>query len=218
MLIDIITIFPEMFTGFISESIIHRALENNLVTINIHNLRDDTTDKHKKVDDRPYGGGPGMILTPEPVFRAVEGLAKKYSSPTYKILLTPQGKRFTQTKARQLAGEKNLLLLCGHYEGFDERIRQGFQWDEISIGDYVLTGGEVPAMVVMDAVIRLIPGVLGNPDSAEDESFSNGSDELEYPQYTRPPEFRGMKVPDILLSGHHQAIKKWRQGQKKTRS
>ncbi|MCK5578024.1 MAG: tRNA (guanosine(37)-N1)-methyltransferase TrmD [Planctomycetes bacterium] len=217
MIIDVITLFPQMFQGFLMESIIHRAQKAKLVRINLHNLRDYTLNKHRKVDDRPYGGGPGMVLSPEPIFRAVEHLEKN-KRRSHKILLTPQGKRFTQTKAKKLSQEKRLILLCGHYEGFDERVRQGFDWDEISIGDYVLTGGELPAMVVLDAIIRLRPGVLGNPTSLKDESFSIKGKQLDYPQYTRPPKFRELTVPDVLLSGHHQAISKWRQKQSRKRT
>ncbi len=203
MNIDILTIFPEMFTGFVNSSIIKRAIDNNKVTINIHNFRDYSTDKHKRVDDYAFGGGQGMVLMPQPIFDAVENIKK---DNTKVILLTPQGKQYNQKMAYKLSKEKNLLFICGHYEGFDERIRT-LADEEISIGDYVLTGGELASMVITDSVVRLLPDVI-NEDSHEKDSFNNNL--LDYPVYTRPANFRGMKVPDVLLSGHHANIEKYR--------
>jgi tRNA (guanine37-N1)-methyltransferase len=200
---SIFTLFPEMFRGPLDESIIARARERGLIEIALHNPRDATTDRHHVVDDYPYGGGAGMVMKPEPLFAAVEAIYQ--GGPI--ILLTPQGRLFTQAIARELAAEPRLTLLCGHYEGFDERIRVHLATDEISIGDFVLTGGELAAMAIVDAVARLLPGVLA-ADSTEEESHSTGL--LEYPQYTRPPEFRGWSVPEILLSGNHAAIARWR--------
>jgi tRNA (guanine37-N1)-methyltransferase len=208
MKIDVLTLFPAMFAGPLDESIIMRARKAGLLDLKIHNLRDWTHDRHKTVDDRPFGGGPGMLLKPEPIFEAVEQLA---GPATKVILLSPSGRKFDQAMARQLAAETDLLLITGHYEGFDERVRETLADDELSIGDYVLTNGALPAMVVIDAVARLLPGVLGDDESSHDESFSAGL--LEYPQYTRPAEFRGMRVPDILVSGNHAEIENWRREQ-----
>jgi tRNA (guanine37-N1)-methyltransferase len=209
MIIDIITLFPDIFKGFLETSIIKQAKIKEFVEINLHNLRDFTLDKHKKVDDQTYGGGPGMVLMVEPVCRAIEYLETHGREEFHKVLLTPQGRPFHQSVALELAQKKGLILLCGHYEGFDERIRTLFNWDEISIGHYVLTGGEIPAMVITDAVVRLIPGVLGNPDSVKHESFMQEG-HLDHPHYTRPRVFRGQSVPEVLLSGHHAKIKEWR--------
>jgi len=208
MKIDVLTLFPAMFAGPLDESIIMRARKAGLLDLKIHNLRDWAHDRHKTVDDRPFGGGPGMLLKPEPIFEAVEHLARP---ATKVILLSPSGRKFDQAMARQLAAESDLLLVTGHYEGFDERVREALADDELSIGDYVLTNGALPAMVVIDAVARLLPGVLGDDESSHDESFSAGL--LEYPQYTRPAEFRGMRVPDILVSGNHAEIENWRREQ-----
>ncbi len=208
MKIDVLTLFPGMFVGPLDESIVKRARERGLLDLQIRNLRDWTHDRHKTVDDRPFGGGPGMVLKPEPLFEAVEALAKPN---TRVILMSPSGRKFTQAIARELAGREHLLLISGSYEGFDERVRQGLAHDDLSIGDYVLTNGALPVMVVIDVVTRLLPGVLGDDESAKEESFSH--DLLEYPHYTRPAEFRGMKVPEILLSGHHAEIAKWRHEQ-----
>ena len=208
MRIDVLTLFPGMFSGPLDESIVGRARERGLIDLHIVNLRDFAHDRHQTVDDRPFGGGPGMLLKPEPLFEAVESLA---DSATRVILLAPGGRRFTQSTARELAQCERLLLVCGSYEGFDERVREQLADDEISIGDFVLTNGALPAMVLIDAVTRLIPGVLGDDESSREESFSVGL--LEYPQYTRPAEFRGMKVPEVLLSGHHEEIAKWRREQ-----
>jgi tRNA (guanine37-N1)-methyltransferase len=213
MKIDVLTLFPGMFAGPLDESIVRRARDTGRLSLQIHNLRDYTHDRHRTVDDKPFGGGPGMLLKPEPVFEAVEHLADEQ---TRVILLTPAGRRFNQALARELAQAEHLLLVCGSYEGFDERIREALADDELSIGDFVLTNGALPAMVVVDAVVRLLPGVLGDDESAREESFSQ--DGLEYPQYTRPAEFRGMKVPEVLLSGHHAEIAKWRAQQARRRT
>ena len=201
---DIFTLFPEMFQGPFSESILKRAQEQGLLSIALHNIRDVTTDKHHVVDDYPYGGGAGMVMKPEPIFTAVESIYQ--SGPI--ILLTPQGRLFNQQIAPALAQETGITLICGHYEWIDERVREHLVSDELSIGDYVLTGGELAAMIVVDAVSRLIPGVLGGSESTSEESHSGNL--LEYPHYTRPPEFRGWRVPDILLSGNHAQIARWR--------
>ncbi|MBV9231829.1 MAG: tRNA (guanosine(37)-N1)-methyltransferase TrmD [Chloroflexi bacterium] len=200
---DIFTLFPAMFQGPFTESILKRAQERGLLSIALHNIRDATTDKHHIVDDYPYGGGAGMVMKPEPIFTSIENVYQ--SGPI--ILLTPQGRLFSQQIARTLAQEPRVTLLCGHYEGFDERVCQHLVTDELSIGDYVLTGGELAAMVIVDAVSRLIPGVLAEGSTEEESHTSNL---LEYPQYTRPPEFRGWRVPDVLLSGHHEQIARWR--------
>ena len=210
MKIDVLTLFPGMFKGPLDESIIQRAREAGLLSLSIHNLRDYTHDRHRTVDDRPFGGGPGMLLKPEPIFEAVEALSV---SGTHVVLLTPAGRPLTQRVARELAGREHLLLICGSYEGVDERVREALVDDALTIGDYVLTNGALPAMVLIDVVSRLIPGVLGDGESASEESFNNGL--LEYPHYTRPAEFRGMKVPEVLLSGHHAEIEAWRAEQAK---
>lgn len=212
MKIDVLTIFPDIFKPVLNESILKRAQKKGLVAIKVHNLRDYSQDKHRKVDDRPFGGGPGMVFTPEPIFRAVKRLkTKDQRLKTKVVLLSPQGKKLNQVLAKKLSRCKHLILICGHYEGIDERVRIKLVDEEISIGDYVLTGGELPAMVLVDAIIRLIPGVLGDKSSNESDSFCQGL--LEYPQYTRPASFRGMNVPEILLSGNHQNIAKWRREQ-----
>ncbi|HOY10802.1 MAG TPA: tRNA (guanosine(37)-N1)-methyltransferase TrmD [Candidatus Omnitrophota bacterium] len=206
---DIITIFPAVFEPVFNESIIKRAKEKKKVQIRVHDLRTYSRDKHKKVDDRPFGGGPGMVMTPQPLFDAVKRIKGRRKAKV--LLMCPGGTPLTQKKARSLAQERNLILICGHYEGVDERVRQAVVDESLSVGDYVLTGGEVPAMTVVDAVTRLIPGVLGKEASLEDESFEKGL--LEYPHYTRPADFRGMKVPEVLLSGHHADITRWRHEQ-----
>lgn len=211
MRIDILTLFPNMFTGVVNESILKKAMELGKVQYHITNFRDFSTDKHQAVDDYPYGGGAGMVLKPEPIFHAVEHIESVTNSSPRVILLCPQGERYTQKKAEQLAREEHLLFICGHYEGYDERIRENLVTDEISIGDFVLTGGELAAMVVVDSIVRLLPGVLGNEDSPVLDSFSTGL--LEHPHYTRPAEFRGMRVPDVLLSGNHKLIDEWRRKQ-----
>lgn len=212
MRIDILCLFPEMFVSPFDCSIIKRARERGLVEVVVHNIRDYTHDKHHTVDDYAYGGGPGMVLKPEPIFEAVESIKKQvdYSGLPI-ILLTPQGRLFTQQVARELALHQNIMLVCGHYEGVDERVREHLITDEISIGDYVLSGGELAAMVVVDAVVRLIPGVLGSPLSFHSDSHSNGL--LEYPQYTRPEVYRSWSVPAVLLSGNHGEIARWRRQQ-----
>jgi tRNA (guanine37-N1)-methyltransferase len=213
MKIDVLTLFPAMFAGPLDESIVKRAREAKLLDLKIHNLRDWTHDRHKTVDDKPFGGGPGMLLKVEPLFEAIESLQRE---KTKVILLSPSGRKFSQEIAHELSKQEDLLLVCGSYEGFDERVREALADDELSIGDYVLTNGALPAMVVIDAVARLLPGVLGDDESSHDESFSHGL--LEYPQYTRPAEFRGMKVPEVLLSGNHAEIEKWRREQAKLRT
>jgi len=213
MKIDVLTLFPEMFVGPLDVSIIKRARAGGILDLQIHNLRDHTHDRHRTVDDKPFGGGPGMVLKPEPIFEAVDRLA---TDETCVVLMTPIGRTFDQAVARELAQQGHLLFICGSYEGFDERVREALADDELSIGDYVLTNGGLAAMVVIDAVTRLLPGALGDDESAHDESFSKGM--LEYPHYTRPAEFRGMKVPEVLLSGNHAEIQKWRQEQAKRRT
>jgi len=213
MLIDVITIFPEMLDGFIGQSMMKRAASAGHVTFNLINLRDFTDDKHRTTDDRPFGGGPGMVMKPGPIFRAVESVRTEASRV---ILMCPQGVPFTQRRAQELSDEEHLIFICGHYEGIDERIRQELVDEEISIGDYVLTNGVLPSAVVMDAVVRLRPGVLGGEGAAEQESFSE--ELLEYPQYTRPAEFRGMEVPAELVSGDHAAVAKWRREQAEKRT
>src|ERR1051325_11076809 len=219
MQFDVFTILPEIFPTYLDTSILKRARERGLINVNVHNIRDYTHDKHHTTDDTPYGGGGGMVMKPEPIFESTESVLGLASPPTQPepaskipvILLTPQGRVFTQRIAEELAQHDRILLLCGRYEGIDERIREHLVTDEISIGDYVLTGGEIPALILIDAVSRLIPDVLGDPTGAEDDSHSMGL--LEYPHYTRPPEFRGWKVPDVLLSGDHAKIEKWRREQ-----
>jgi len=225
MQFEVFTLLPEVFPSYLDTSILKRARERGLITVNVHNIRDYTRDKHHTTDDQPYGGGGGMVMKPEPVFEAIEtvlGLASPPPSGTHQtppepasnipiILLTPQGRVFNQSIAKELSQHKKIALLCGRYEGIDERIRENLVTDEISIGDYVLTGGEIPALILIDAVSRLLPDVLGDPTGAEDDSHAMGL--LEYPHYTRPPEFRGSKVPDVLLSGDHKKIDQWRREQ-----
>jgi len=218
MRVDVLTLFPEMFAGVFGSSILGKAGEKGIVSLNTVNFRDFANNKHNTVDDTPYGGGGGMVLKAEPIFGAVEHLLEQKEKTGHGdakkpriILMCPQGKPFSQEIARELSEESHLIFICGHYEGYDERIREYLVTDELSVGDYVLTGGELPAMVVVDAVVRLLPGVLGNEQSAVTDSFSDGL--LEYPHYTRPAEFRGWKVPDELLSGHHAEIDKWRRKQ-----
>jgi len=214
MKIDILTLFPGMFKGIFNESIIKRARAAKKLKINIHNLRDWSQDKHKKADDKPYGGGCGMVMSAQPVFEAVKDLRSQVKSQKSKvILLSPQGKKLDQKLAQKLSKNKHIILICGHYEGVDWRVRQVLINEEISIGDYILTGGEIPAMVLVDTVARLIPGVLGHKDSNKEESFSAGL--LEYPQYTRPAVYKGFKVPQVLLSGNHNKIRQWRTKQAK---
>ena len=207
---DVFTLFPDVFGAYLDASILQRARQNGLVEVHLHNIRDWTTDKHHVCDDLPYGGGGGMVMKPEPIFTAVEGILGA-PPPCPVVLLTPQGRLFTQKVAEELVQHPHLALICGRYEGVDERVRQHLVTDQISIGDYVLSGGELPALAVIDAVARLIPGVLGDPDGAWDDSHATGL--LEYPHYTRPPEFRGWTIPEILLSGDHGKIARWRREQ-----
>jgi len=217
MRFDVLTLFPEIFQGYLTHSILKLALDKGIVTLNLWNIRDWAKGKHKSVDDRPFGGGPGMVLMPEPVFDAVEAVQAKAAGPGLLIMLTPSGERLTQSLVQELAGHPRLLLLCGRYEGFDERIRLGLKPREISVGDFVCNGGEVPAMVVIDTVIRYVPGVLGDAESVKEESHSDPG-RIEYPQYTRPRVFRGMAVPEVLVSGNHQEVARWRQEQSEARS
>ena len=211
MKIDILSLFPEMFEGFLNTSIIKRAIDKEVVDIKIHNFREFTQDKHKHVDDYPYGGGAGMVMQPEPIYLAYEDVTQNMEKKPRVVYVTPQGSVFNQSMAEEFSKEEDLIFLCGHYEGVDERILEEIVTDYVSIGDYVLTGGELPAMVMIDAVSRLVPGVLNNEESAEFESFHDNL--LEHPQYTRPVEFHGKRVPDVLLSGHHGNVDKWRREQ-----
>jgi len=213
MRIDIITIFPQMLDGFLGESMMKRAVANKHVEFNRIDLRDFTTDRHRTTDDRPFGGGPGMIMKPEPLFKAIASCKTEQSRV---ILMSPQGRPFTQAIAQELTAHKHIVLVCGHYEGVDERVREALVDEEISIGDYVLTNGVLAAAVICDAVVRLIPGVLGGEGAAEQESFTTGL--LEFPQYTRPAEYQGMKVPDVLVSGNHEQIAAWRKDQSMART
>ena len=217
MRFDVLTLFPEIFQGYLTQSILKLALDKKLVEIYLWNVRDWAKGKHKQVDDRPFGGGPGMVIMPEPVYDCVEAVRAMAPEPGQLVLLTPAGERLTQDVVKDLSRQQRLLLLCGRYEGFDERIRLGLRPREISVGDFVCNGGEVPAMVVIDTVVRYVPGVLGDPESVTEESHSE-TGRLEYPQYTRPREFRGMAVPEILLSGNHPAIARWRREQSEARS
>jgi tRNA (guanine37-N1)-methyltransferase len=221
MQFEVFTLLPEVFPPYLESSILQRARQRGLIDVRVHNIRDYTQDRHHTTDDTPYGGGGGMVMKPEPVFEAVESVLRisevpAQPTPVPIILLTPQGRVFTQRVAEELSRSERIALLCGRYEGVDERIRDHLVTDEISVGDYVLTGGELPALLIIDAVSRLIPGVLGDPTGAEDDSHSMGL--LEYPHYTRPPEFRGWKVPEILLSGDHGRIEKWRREQALSRT
>ncbi len=222
MEINILTLFPQMFTGPLSESIIKRAIEKDIVKINLVNFRDFAEDKHKTVDDTPYGGGAGMVLKVNVLDDAIQSIAGKNREEYHVVLLTPQGERFSQRKAESLVQKKKLILICGHYEGFDERIREHLIDEEISLGDFVLSGGEIAAMAVTDAVVRLVPGALGKDESSSEESFSLKDEEgnvlLEYPQYTKPFEYKNWKVPEVLVSGNHAEIKKWRLGEAKKRT
>lgn len=211
MRIDILTLFPEIMQPYLAASMLGRAQRANLVHIHLHQLRDYTTDPHKKVDDRPFGGGPGMVLSCQPVCDAVAAIEPLDPRPARRILLSPQGRTFDQSLANEYAASQRLLLICGHYEGFDQRIIDLLQPEELSIGNYVLTGGEIPALAVVDAVVRLLPGVVGHPEATACESFQG--ELLDYPQYTRPREFRGLSVPDVLLTGNHAEIAAWRRQQ-----
>jgi tRNA (guanine37-N1)-methyltransferase len=216
MRIDVVTIFPDAVRPFLSSALLGKASERGLVDVHVHDLRDHTTDRHRQVDDEPYGGGPGMVLKPEPLFAAVEAIREEADGRPHVILLSPQGRVLTQAVARELAAEPWLVLLCGRYEGVDERVAEHVADEEVSVGDYVLAGGEAAALVLVDAVARLVPGVVGEPDSVERESFEDGR--LDHPHYTRPAEFRGWKVPEVLLSGHHAEIERWRRAQAERRT
>ncbi len=213
MRFDVLTLFPEIFTGYLGQSLLNKAIDRDLVHVDVYDMRRWSTDKHQKVDDRPYGGGPGMVLCVKPVVESVEDIQKFENAPGRVILLTPQGRQLNQKVIEELAQEERLLLLCGRYEGFDQRVTDILQPDEISIGDFILNGGEVAAMVLIDSVIRLIPGVLGDETSAVEDSFSEGNRHLEFAQYTRPREYRGHVVPDVLLGGNHEEIARWRREQ-----
>jgi tRNA (guanine37-N1)-methyltransferase len=213
MRFDVLTLFPDMFPGYLSQSLLKLALDRGLVDVRLHNIRDWAEGRHKCVDDRPFGGGPGMVLMVKPVVECVEAVRARDSDPGHLILLSPQGRRLDQAVVEQLAGKRRLVLLCGRYEGFDERVKGILHPDEISVGDYVLNGGEVAAMVVIDAVLRLVPGVLGDERSNKQDSFSGDERLLEGPQFTRPREFREHRVPDVLFSGNHSEIARWRREQ-----
>ncbi len=214
MRFEVFTLLPEVFPPYLESSILQRARQRGLIDVRVHNIRDYTHDRHHTTDDTPYGGGGGMVMKPEPVFEAIESVLGQEPVPV--ILLTPQGRVFTQRVAEELSHHEHIALLCGRYEGVDERIREHLVTDEISVGDYVLTGGELPALLIIDAVSRLLPGVLGDPTGADDDSHAMGL--LEYPHYTKPPEFRGWKVPEILTSGNHARIDEWRREQALTRT
>jgi tRNA (guanine37-N1)-methyltransferase len=208
MKFDIVTIFPRMVEAGLAEGVVSRGIERGLLEVRVHDLRQHTTDRHRSVDDMPYGGGPGMVMKPEPLFKAVEAIKVERGEPAAVVLLSPQGRPFTQAEAVRLSGLPHIVLLCGRYEGMDERVRELVATEELSIGDYVLSGGELPALVVVDAVSRLVPGVVGDAESVEADSFSRGL--LDHPHYTRPAEFGGREVPEVLLSGHHAEVRKWR--------
>jgi tRNA (guanine37-N1)-methyltransferase len=205
---DIVTIFPRMVQAALAEGVISRGIANGALDIEVHDLRDHTSDRHRSVDDMPYGGGPGMVMKPEPLVRAVEEIRSRRGAPDTVVLLSPQGRRFTQAEAVRLSGLAHIALLCGRYEGMDERVRELVGADELSLGDFVVSGGELPAMIIVDAVSRLIPGVVADEQSVAEDSFSRGL--LDYPHYTRPAEFAGIRVPDVLLSGHHADVQRWR--------
>lgn len=218
MRFDVLTLFPEIFSGYVGQSLLKRALDGGLAEIHFHNIRDWARDKHQKVDDRPFGGGPGMVLMVDRVVECVEAVRMRAPTPGHLVMLTPQGRRLEQRVVEELARKDHLLLLCGRYEGFDERVRLILEPDEVSLGDFVLNGGEVAAMAIIDAVIRLVPGVLGDEQSSEDDSFSTAERWLEFAQYTRPRVYRGLTVPEILLSGDHGAIARWRKENSRERT
>ena len=218
MRIDVLTLFPEMFPGYLGQSLLKRAIDAGLVNIQLHDIRDWARGKHQQVDDRPFGGGPGMVLRPEPVVECVEAVQQQAEPPGHVVYLTPQGRKLNQPIAEELAGRGRLVLLCGRYEGIDQRAIDILRPDEISIGDFILNGGEVAAMVVIDAVVRLVPGVLGDEESNRQDSFSGEPPLLEFPQYTRPREYRGLEVPQVLTSGNHPEIARWREEQKLQRT
>ncbi|HKV99124.1 MAG TPA: tRNA (guanosine(37)-N1)-methyltransferase TrmD [Vicinamibacterales bacterium] len=216
MTVDVITIFPAMVEAGLAEGVVGRARERGLVDIRVRDLREYTDDRHRSVDDVPYGGGPGMVMKPEPLFRAVEAIGAERGTPSAVVLMTPQGRRFTHADAERLSRLERIVVICGRYEGVDERVAEALVTDEISIGDYVLSGGELPALVVIDAAVRLVPGVVGDADSVDGESFVRGV--LDHPHYTRPAVFRGMAVPDVLVSGHHAEIERWRRDERMRRT
>lgn len=218
MRFDVLTLFPEIFHGYLGQSVLKLAIERGLVEVRLHNIRNWASDKHKTVDDRPFGGGPGMVLKVEPLIPCVEEVRDQSPNPGHLVMLTPQGARLDQATVERLSRHERILLLCGRYEGFDERIRLILQPEEISVGDFVLNGGEVAAMAIIDAVIRLVPGVLGDEQSSEDDSFSGPERLLECAQYTRPREYRGLQVPEVLLSGNHREIARWREDNSKQRT
>jgi len=213
MRFDVLTLFPEVFPGYLGQSLLHKAIERGLVEVHLHNIRDWATDKHHSIDDRPFGGGPGMVIMAPPVVECAEAVRQMDEIPSYPILLTPQGRTLTQRVAEELSNQRRIMLLCGRYEGFDQRVIDILQPEELSVGDFVLNGGEVAAMVLIDTLVRLIPGVLGDERSNQEDSFSRANRLLEFPQYTRPREFRGLEVPEVLLSGDHGRIANWRQEQ-----
>jgi tRNA (guanine37-N1)-methyltransferase len=218
MRIDVLTLFPEMFSGYLGQSLLKRAIDAAIIDIRVHNIRDWAQGKHRQVDDRPFGGGPGMVLRPEPVVDSVEGVQGQGDKPGHLVLLTPQGRKLDQRVVEELVEHQRLVLVCGRYEGIDQRAIDLLQPDEISIGDYILGGGEVAAMVLVDAVVRLVPGVLGDEESNKQDSFSGDPPLLEFGQYTRPREYRGLTVPEVLMSGNHPDIAKWREQQKIART
>jgi tRNA (guanine37-N1)-methyltransferase len=218
MRFDVLTLFPEIFSGYMTQSLLKLAIERSLVEISLHNIRDYSRDKHKCVDDRPFGGGPGMVLKPEPVVEAVEDVQQQADEPGHVVLLSPQGKKLDQPLVEKLAQHSRLLLLCGRYEGFDQRVSDILEPEEVSVGDFVLNGGEVAAMVAIDTLIRLVPGVLGDEDSNRFDSFSTGNRLLEHAQYTRPREYRGLQVPEVLMSGNHEQIAQWREADSRRRT
>jgi len=218
MRFDVLTLFPEIFEGYLGQSLLNRAIERRLVEVTLHNIRDWAEGKHKKVDDRPFGGGPGMVLKVDPVVECAEAVRRLDPDPGHLVMLSPQGRRFNQKIAEELAEHQRILLLCGRYEGFDERIRLILKPDEISVGDFVLNGGEVAAMMIIDTVIRLVPDVLGDEQSSSGDSFSHPGGLLEFAQYTRPREYRGLEVPEVLLCGNHQEIARWREENSKSRT
>ena len=213
MRFDVLTLFPEMFAGYLGQSLLHKAIERGLVEVERHNIRDWTTDKHSSIDDRPFGGGPGMVMMAPPVVECAEAVMQMDDRPTHPVLLTPQGRTLTQRVAEELSEHPRIMLLCGRYEGFDQRVCDILRPDEISVGDFVLNGGEVAAMLMIDMLVRLVPGVLGDERSSQEDSFSRANRLLEFPQYTRPREYRGHEVPEILLTGDHGKIAKWREEQ-----
>ena len=218
MRFDVLTLFPEMFSGYLGQSLLKRAIDAGIVDVQIHNIRDWALGKHRQVDDRPFGGGPGMVMRPEPVVECVEAVQGQGEQSGHLVLLSPQGRQLNQRIVEELAGHTRLVLICGRYEGVDQRVIDLLAPDELSIGDYILGGGEVAAMVVVDAVVRLVPGVLGDEDSNKQDSFSGDPPLLEFSQYTRPREYRGLKVPDVLMTGNHPEIARWREEQKQERT